>query len=198
MIDVDGGHQPDRSDAARAPWNPCYAGQRQTQNLSLMEAVRLQFALRLLSVETRRIRLGPPASDIWGSELRTLQWPLRQYRYCPYIEAAIPTKPTTSSTGSAIIVLLLLVAPVASEWLGPRQTPYRCGLRRRIRMGAQADFRFRLADECGANSQPRICLGRPSRSPILPVGGTGRCDANCNRPASIASPYLPNRSITRR
>ena len=77
MIDVDGGHQPDRSDAARAPWNPCNAGQPQTQNLSLMEAVRLQFALRLLSVETRRIRLGPPASDIWGSELRTLQWPLR-------------------------------------------------------------------------------------------------------------------------
>src|SRR4051812_43956899 len=71
--------------------------------------------LAILSVETRRIRLWPPASDIRGSELRTLQWPLRQYRYCPYIEAAIPTEPTTSSTGSAIIVLLLLVAPFASE-----------------------------------------------------------------------------------
>ena len=199
MIDVDGGHQPDRSDAARAPWNPCYAGQRQTQNLSLMEAVRLQSALRLLSVETRRIRLGPPVSDIRGSELRIRRWPFRQYRYCPYREAAIPTEATTSSTGSAIIVLLLLVAPVASEWLGPRQTPYRCGLRLPgSGWELRPTFLFRLADECGANRQPRICLGRPSRSPILPVGGTGRCDANCNRPASIASPYLPNSSITRR
>jgi len=198
MIDVDGGHQPDRSDAARAPWNPCNAGQPQTQNLSLMEAVRLQFALRLLSVETRRIRLGPPASDIWGSELRTLQWPLRNTGTVHISKRQYPP--------NQLQAVQVLRSSFCSSWLRRLQvdgwgrdkpcTAGRCAAG--VLMAAQSGFQVPLADEYSAKRQPRICLGRPSRSPILPVGGTGRCDANCNRPASIASPYLPNSSITRR